>query len=316
MRKGFFAICSVLLVLVVSLAVLVPGCEGEPTTGTIEVNATLDGVPWPSSGTGAVTYSLTGPGTPPTGTDSVPKTFTVDPGSWNCTYVSGGPPAAYFVNITPSEIQSVAAGETKTFTLNFVTYAASPVNASITFKTWTVNGQPVVGPGPIPLFPEDYVDIEYEVHVSGAQGAHLRVKETSWLSFHYTEGEEPSVNIHAVNAWAAVQMNPPAKKLSQMTTIGGANAPACTKVVAWQCEPVLLDVETEWKLVVCNNYTKTINWISFPSWPDILFDLQIIPAMPFPTMALTAWSCVELDQDTDPLDDCTGNSTIFITLMP
>ena len=311
MRKGFLAICLSLVVAIVLLAAFVPGCA--PTTGTIEVKATLDGSPWPGTGTGAVTYNLTGPGTSPTGTTSVPKTFTVDPGSWNCTYVSGGPPAAYFVNVTPSEVQSVAAGSNITYYLNFVTYAAAPVNASIVFKHWTINGQVVVGPGPHILHTNDILDIEYEAHVSGAQGAHLRVKETSWLRFHYTGGgEQGPITIHAVNAWAAVQMNPPAKKLSQMTTIGGVAAPACTKIDVWECEPVMLDVETEWKLVVCNNYVKTINWISFPSAENILFDLQTAMG----SYNLTAWSCVELDQDSNTQDDCTGNSTITIQLMP
>jgi hypothetical protein len=292
---------------IVLLAAFIPSCGG--TTGTIEVKATLDGAAW----NGTVSYNLTGPGTPPTGTTSAPKTFTVDAGSWNCTYDSGGPPAAYFVDVTPSEVQSVTAGGTTTFTLNFVTYGASPVNAQITFKYWTVNGVPYQGPGPIILHTNDILDIAYDVHVSGAQGAHLRVKETSWLRFHYTGGGEQSpITIHAVNAWAAVNMNPPAKKLSQMTTIGGVAAPACTKIDVYECEPVMLDVETEWKLVVCNNYVKTINWISFPSAPDILFDLQTAVG----NYTLWAWSCVELDQDSNPQDDCSSNQTINIQLMP
>ena len=42
MRKGVFAICSVLLVLVVSIAALAPGCT--PTTGTIEVEKISFGI--------------------------------------------------------------------------------------------------------------------------------------------------------------------------------------------------------------------------------------------------------------------------------
>ena len=55
MRRKILSIWSVLLVLVVLLAVLVPGCEGEIQLGVIEVRATLDGLPW----TGAVDYILT-----------------------------------------------------------------------------------------------------------------------------------------------------------------------------------------------------------------------------------------------------------------
>ncbi|MCJ7669211.1 MAG: hypothetical protein MUO61_01680 [Dehalococcoidia bacterium] len=311
MRKKLFAICLSVVVAIVLLAVFVPSCT--PTTGTIEVKATLDGSPW----SGAVSYNLTGPGTPPTGTTSVPKSFTVDPGSWNCTYVSGGPPDAYFVNITPSETQSVSAGGNITFTLNFASFAASPLDASTTFVSWTINGVQVP-PGVYLVHPNDIIDVEYKVHASGAQGATVTVKETSWLQVHYTGGGPYGmVTIHAVNAWGAVSMNPPATKLSQMTTIEGVPAPYCTTVIAYECEPVKLDVETEWKLVICNNYTKSINWLSFPSAPNILFDLQVPePIAGAGTYNLTAWSCVDLDRDTDPSNDCTGNSTITIQLMP
>ena len=89
---------------------------------TIEVKATLDGSPWPSSGTGAVSYTLTRPGKSPTGTTSVPKSFTVDYGNWTCACCfSGGPPGAYLLGITPSPTQSVTNGGTITFTLNFAT---------------------------------------------------------------------------------------------------------------------------------------------------------------------------------------------------
>jgi len=301
-----------LAVAIVLLAALVPSCK--PTTGTINVVATLDGVPWPTSGTGAVSYALI----PVSGANisgtKVPDSFTVAPGSWNCTYVSGGPPAAYFVDVTPSEVQSVTAGGNITFTLRFVTYAAAPVNASIGFISWTINGQ-LVPPGQYVLRPNDYVDIKYGVNVTGAQGAYLTVKETSWLKFHYAGGVDQSITIHAVNAWAAVQTNPPARKLSQMTTIEGVAAPACTTVKAWECEPVKLDVETEWKLRTGTQYTKSINWLSFPSYADVLFDLPgVVPSGQ--VIQLTAWSCVDLEGDSNPQDDCSGNSTITIQLVP
>jgi hypothetical protein len=121
MRKRIFAIWSVLLVLVISIAVLVPGCPA-PTQCTINVKATLDGAAW----TGAVQYTLTGPGaaSPISGT-SVDASHSVDCGNWTCAYGSGGPAGASFVNITPSANQSVSAGGTITFTLNFVTPATA-----------------------------------------------------------------------------------------------------------------------------------------------------------------------------------------------
>lgn len=308
MRKSILAISLVSIVL---LAIFIPSCGG--TTGTIEVKATLDGVPW----TGAVNYTLIpASGANITG-NNVTASFSVAAGNWSCAYVSGGPPAAYFVNITPSATQSVSAGGNITFTLNFVTYAAAPLDASTTFISWTINGVPVQ-PGVHIVHPNDIIDVEYQVHASGAQGATVTVQETSWLSVHYMGGGDyGSVTIHAVNHPAAVSMNPPATKLSQMTSIEGVDAPYCTKVTAYECEPVKLDVRTTWKLVICNNYTKSINWLSFPSAENILFDLQIPPELPFGgTYNLIAWSCVSLDMDVNPQNDCTGNSTLTITLMP
>jgi len=307
-NKKIFSIWSVLLILVISLAVVVPGCT--PTTGTIEVKATLDGVSW----NGSVDYTLTGPGaaSPITGT-SVEDSFTGDAGSWNCTYVSGGPAAAYFVNITPSETQSVSAGDTITFTLNFATYTASPLDAEVKFDTWTINGVPVA-PGPHTIGANTIIDIRYTEHVSGATGAHVNVKQTNWLSFHYT-GPGEWTRLHVVNAWGAVQMDPDADKLSQQATKDGLPVSKCDYIEVIECTPVLLDVETEWKLVVCNNYTKSINWIGFPSPPDILFDADI--ASLGDSFNLTAQACVELDHDADPTNDCTDWCPVLtITYMP
>jgi len=126
MRKRILAISLSCLALGVLIAVLVLSCAQTPVTQTnIDVKATLDGSPWPSSGTGAVSYTLTGPGaTAPTTINgaSVPNTHrNVNAGSWTCAYVSGVPAGASFVNITPSPTQSLSAGSTITFTLNFVT---------------------------------------------------------------------------------------------------------------------------------------------------------------------------------------------------
>ena len=308
MKKRIFSIWSVLLILVVSIAVLVPGCGG--TGGTIDVDATLDGVSW----NGSVQYTLTGPGaaSPISGT-SVDDSFTVDAGSWNCTYVSGGPAAAYFVNITPSPPQSVTAGNTITFTLNFATYAASPLDAEVKFDTWTINGVPVA-PGPHTIGANTIIDIRYTEHVSGATGAHVNVKQTNWLSFHYL-GPNEWTSLHVVNALGAVTMSPSADKLSQQATVGGSPVSKCDPIEVIKCTPVMLDVETEWKLVVCNNYTKSINWIGFPSPEDILFDADI--AFLGESFNLTAQACIDLDHDADPANDCTDWCPVLtITYMP
>src|SRR4030042_6761982 len=136
MRKGFFAICLALGIVVALIVAAVPSCTPTPTTGTIEVKASLDGSPL----TGAVNYTLIpASGSNITG-NNVTASFTVAPGNWTCAYVSGGPPAAYFVSITPSATQSVTAGGTVTFTLNFASLPASPLDASIQFVSWSING--------------------------------------------------------------------------------------------------------------------------------------------------------------------------------
>lgn len=307
MRKGLLAIS---LILLISLAIVVPSCT-PATTGTINVKATLDGSTW----TGAVNYTLTPASGSPTSGTTVDKSFTVNPDSWNCTYVSGGPGAAYFVNVTPSEVQSVSAGGTITFTLNFATLAAHPLDASVSFKSWTINGQEVP-PGSYTVHSGDIVDVEYTQHVSGATGAFVTVHETDKFSYHYL-GPSGYTTLHVVNAWGAVKMHPSATKLSQQATVEGVPKNYCDSIEVIKCTPVLLDVETSWKEVVCNTYTKTINWIGFPSPTDILFDPDT--ALPGDSFNLTAMACVQLADypDADPSNDCTGwCPALNITYMP
>ncbi|MBA7710686.1 hypothetical protein ES703_119631 [subsurface metagenome] len=82
--------------------------------GTVTVNATLNGEPWE----GAVGYTVSGPYMD--SSSSVPGSFSGCPaGSYTVTYTSGGPPQSLLDNITPSPTQTLSAGGTVTFTLNF-----------------------------------------------------------------------------------------------------------------------------------------------------------------------------------------------------
>jgi hypothetical protein len=309
MRRRFFSICSVLLILVASIVVLGPGCT--PTTGTINVDATLDGLPWPSSGTGAVNYTLTGPGaTAPTIIDGtkVPDSFTGDPGSWTCAYVAGGP--GVFVSITPSDTQSVTAGVTTNFTLNFLTPALPTyVNASVQFLYWTINGTKV-SPGWHPVGPGAIIDAHFAKHVSGnATGAKVPVKQTDWIVVHNNgyEGEQgPPINLHCVNGWGAVTTVPPSDKISQQATVDGDPVAPCYRFAIEFCEHVLLDVETEWEQKICTNYTKIINWIGIPlpqggdglilqDPGDVAWEIEP-PLMPGQAFDLVAWACVEVGE--------------------
>jgi len=309
MRKRLIPIYSVLVVAIVLLAVLVPSCGG--TTGTIVVKATLDGSPW----TGNVSYTLTGPTPPPLSGTSVEKTFSgVASGGWNCTYVSGGP--GTFVNITPSPTQSVTAGNTTTFTLNFVT-PVTPLDASIEFKSWTINGVEVP-PGTYTVYPNDIIDVEYTEHMYGPAG-NVTVHQTSWLQVHNIgfEGEPgPSIWLHVLNEPGAVSMKPPAMGSNQQCTVEGVPVSPCHEIELKYCIPVWLDVEIDWNLEICTDYTKTINWLSFPSGHPILFD---IPAglLVGQSLNMTSYACVYLDGDTDPSNDCTvASPTLTIIRAP
>ena len=306
MKKRFFAIWLVLVLLTAATGL---SCEPTPK-GTIEVKATLDGTPW----TGAVAYTLTRTGESLNGT-LVEKTFTVTPDSWTCAYVSGGPAGAVFVDITPSAMQALVDGGTITFTLNFVT-PPPPLDASIVFDTWTINGVPV-DPGTHFVPPDTIIDIRYKEHVDGEEGEVVTVYQTCWLTIHYVEGEEEVIWLHAVNADGAVFMDPPATKVDQMTTVEGVDAPYCTEVPLYKCDPVDLDVEIEWELEICTDYTKTINWFHFPevNGEQVLFD--ILPLLPGPDRIfdLTSWACVELEGDVNPDNDCTDPCPVLTIVI-
>lgn len=89
------------------------GVAAQPTTGNIQVNATFNGQPW----SGFVVYQLDGPQQYRPGT--APNTvFNVVPGDYTITYLGGGPGGASLVPISPAT-QTLAAGSTVTYTLNF-----------------------------------------------------------------------------------------------------------------------------------------------------------------------------------------------------
>lgn len=307
MVRKIFSIWSVLLVLVISLAVLVPGCEGEPTTGTIEVEATLDGDPWG----GAVEYELSGPGSPITGS-SVPNSHSVDAGDWTCAYISGGPPDTNFVDIAPSPTQSVSAGGTITFTLNFETIP--PLDASITFVSWTIDGVQVP-PGPHTVHPPTIIDCEYSVFVAGNYCELVTVNATFLLKYHF-KGEAAYKTWHLANAPGSVSTIPPSTILSQQASVNGVVHPICYSFKAWQCEPVMLDVIVSWQLHKGTQYTVKINWLGFKgSGPeDIVFDTQAEAPGEVGNFDSVTSACIHVAGDVDPTNDCSGNSsTISIT---
>jgi hypothetical protein len=326
MVRKIFSIWSVLLVLVISLAVLVPGCEGEPTTGTIEVDATLDGSPWP----GAVDYTLTGPGAAaPTVINgaSVPGSHSADAGNWTCAYVSGGP--GVFVGIIPDPpTQEVTAGATIGFTLNFVT--PTQVDAYVTFDSWSINGTPVPGGATYWVGPGTIIDATYKEGVSGNNtGQPVTIHETSWLTVHNTgidgSGEGPPITLHVVNGAGAVKTDPPSDVSNQQATVEGVPKPVCYKFDLPACQEVHLDAEADLEQEVGTAYTKTINWLRVPAGVVILvdngavvFDVDSIGA--WQTFTLVSYACVEVGEgfeDTDPSNNCcVASSMITIGFQP
>jgi len=106
----------------------------SPTSGTVNVNATLDGNAW----TGTLNYQLSGPSAQ-TGT-GVPATYlSSGDGSYTLTYESGGPPLATLSSITPSANQTLNGAGAITFTLSFqsVPAATVAVNATLDGVAWT-----------------------------------------------------------------------------------------------------------------------------------------------------------------------------------
>lgn len=107
-------------------------------TSTIRVQATLDGASW----SGSLHFEGTGPRGESDDLFSVPETYyNLPAGTYGISYISGGPPGATLVGITPSSVQKVDAGRTITFTFNFY----SQVTGNIQVRAY-LDGAPWSGP--------------------------------------------------------------------------------------------------------------------------------------------------------------------------
>jgi hypothetical protein len=329
MRKSFFAICSILLLLVVSIAVLGQGCE--PTgRGYIVVAATLCDEPWQ----GALNYTLTGANSTIT-YSAVAYSFNVDPGTWTCEYVSGGPPGAHLESITPDPTQEVAADGLITFTLNF----ELDQDAGIEFAGWTIDGTPIEESGAeyeegvgwhvdLELWssPIHTIDVHFKQWVDGCPERVVAVNETSWLQITQTEGPS-AIEVRVANNLCAVDKEPPpggrlAVKNSQVTSFNGDPV----EPPEWfylPDEPAVLDVETAWELEKCNNYTKSINWFSmsdimgFEPPPCVLFHL-VGPETSYPWYEFTLIASAEValvdDEDVNPGNNYAEGAPLTILL--
>ncbi len=337
MRRKIFSIWSVLLVLFLSLAVLIPGCEGEgeECTGEIEVKATLCDAAWE----GAVNFTLTGPEEEHITGTHVPALFDdITCGEWNLCFDSLRPDDAWLKEITPSANQTVSEDGTITFTLNF----ELEQDAVIDFLYWTVNGEPVTD------YEEEYggyyyaeatwcdnIDVHYIQRVDGCEGRQVTLNETDELLIHYYlyegVGEPDPVYVWVLDDWCAVNKTatpegPPSEKLSQVPSYEGEPVEE-----GYEEYPIpygvdtTLDVQTSWQLEKCVNYTKSINWLHIfectPNPPDgdsaccVLFDLMVSG----PGYGFELWSraSIELagDEDINLDNNSTGWSPPLILMI-
>lgn len=322
MRKKIFSIWSVLLVLVISIAIVVPGCteEGGGEQGTIEVKATICG----DSYQGPVDYTLTpASGSAITGTN-VTASFNVTPGSWTCEYVSGGPAESCLEGITPASV-TVAAGETKIITIE-LEYCE---DAWIDFTEWTVNGLPWPYEPPWEMWECEILDVHFQQGVLGCPEYLAAVNETSrlWITYlgwaPFWQGDilapelGQNVSFYVVNDLCAVNKTIEqlptefAEKESQKTTLNGVYIDPDEYIdIPWDI-PTELDVETIWTLVKETEYIKSINWFGISYLPPfepggqhkcVLFELLVPPGPGYYVFDVSAEAEVAL------MDDVDGNS--------
>lgn len=111
----------------------------QPQTGTITVNATIDGQPWQvAMGSGSISYTVTGPKTD--SSNKVPESFGNMPaGPYTLNYNSGGPIGATLTNISPSPSQNLSPNGIIPFTLNFTGQPKGQVAVNVTLdgKPWS-----------------------------------------------------------------------------------------------------------------------------------------------------------------------------------
>jgi hypothetical protein len=100
------------------------------STGAVKVQTTMNGVAWPTSGAaGPVQYTITGPNGKLANTVETPLVVSsLPPGNYTVTFTVGGPPNATFVGIGPFGTQTLSAGSTLTFTLEFSSTLANIID--------------------------------------------------------------------------------------------------------------------------------------------------------------------------------------------
>lgn len=110
-----FVFCKVIVVDDYNSYVAGLPIDGTEASGSVAVQATLDGAAW----SGPVSFSVTA--LPHAAEMSTVPSFTsnLSPGGYQVSYTTGGPPESTLPTVLPSSSQTLAAGQTITFTLAF-----------------------------------------------------------------------------------------------------------------------------------------------------------------------------------------------------
>lgn len=121
----------------------------QPSTGTINVSALLDGQPWRVAiGSGSIRYTLSGPKSDSSNT--VPAQFGGMPtGAYTLTYNGGGPIGATLTSISPAPLQNLSPGGAISFVLHFTGQPKGTVivQATVNGQAWSGQvGYTVTGP--------------------------------------------------------------------------------------------------------------------------------------------------------------------------
>jgi len=336
MRKGVFTICSVLLVLVVSLAVLFPGCDGGGGQGTIKVSATLCGTEWE----GNLTYRLFCDGEDDIYGDGVPGSHAVAPGNWFIEILSIPLSDVFLEGINPPLSWTV---ESDMGPLEGELLLEREQDACIVFTNWTIDGVPLQSYN-YSVEPCQVIDVHFLQGVVGCSAYNVTLNETSWLSITQTGGPWPAT-IVVVNATCAVNKTPmltepgeiemsicpellvgpppPVKvKLAQVPSINNLTVQVGSNMTLVLNETMLLDVHTQWQLAKCALYEKSINWLGIskassfpPGHPCVLFEL-VFPAPGPYKFTLQAFANVALVNatDVDPTYDWAMSPPLYLTV--
>jgi len=215
---------------------------------------------------------------------------------------------------TPGKIRNAAGTEhfgPETGGLPHTPLPEEQVDASITFVSWTIDGQQVP-PGQYTVYPPTIIDCEYDVFVNGTECETVNVTASFKLPYHYG-GPNEFKSWHVANAPGSISTIPPGTIWSQNASVNGVVKPVCYSFDVLNCQNVTLDAHITIELHKGTNYRVKINWLGYKgSGPDdVLFDNLIEWAGCWGNSDMVTSGCVDVPGDVNPANDCSGDSPIL-----